>query len=147
MLWTIWDREICIFVSAYLNIFSVRECVCVCVFVCVRAHAFSTCVLTSAYCNLHTEHPKTRVHNPQNCIIWQDAVSMFLGVMLQLYDVRVEDHLVTVSQGALGNHDRHFLNVAKEWPCHDWRNRCYRMIYILLSLWFPAQHKGFRFAL
>lgn len=59
--------------------------------------------------------------------------------MLQFYDVRVVDHLVTVSQGALGNHERHFLNAAKEWPCHDWRNGPYRVIYIFLSLWFPAQ--------
>lgn len=80
-------------------------------------------------------------------LIWQRAVKVFLFVTQQFYDARVVDHLVTALQGALGNHDRHFLNAAKEWPCHDWRSRCCRMIYILLSLLFPAQHKTFGFAL
>lgn len=29
------------------------------------------------------------------------------------------DNLVMVSQAALGNRERCFLNVAKEWQCHD----------------------------
>lgn len=59
---------------------------------------------------------------------------------LSLYDVWVVDNLVTVSQGALGNHERHFLNMAKEWLCHDWRNRCHRRTFIFLSLSSPAQY-------
>lgn len=45
-----------------------------------------------------------------------DNIANFLCVSV---DVCVMDHLVTVSQGALGNYERHFLNVAKEWLCHD----------------------------
>lgn len=58
---------------------------------------------------------------------------------LQSCDVWLVDHLATVSQGALGNPERHFLNVAEEWLCHDWRNRCYRKIYVFLSLRLSAQ--------
>lgn len=116
-------------------------CVCVCV---LSLHAYWP--LHTVTCTQSIQKPVCTVH--KNCIlIWQHAVSMFLCVRLQFYDVRVADHLVTVSQGALGNHDRHFLKAEKEWPCHDWRKRCYSMIYILLSWRFPVQHKDFGFAL
>lgn len=65
---------------------------------------------------------------------------LFKYVALQLYDVWVVDNLATVSQGALGNHERHFLNVAKEWLCNDWRNRFHRRTYIFLSLKSPAPY-------
>lgn len=135
------NMDICVFIKCrFLCLSLLREHVCVC--------AFFTCTLASAYCNLHTEHPKKPVctMNKNGIVFWQPAVSVLLCVRLQVYDVRVVDHLVTMSQGVLGNHNKHFLKVEKEWPCHDWRNRCYSMIYILLSLWFPAQHKDFGFA-
>lgn len=106
---------------------------CVCVF---SLHACWP--LPSVTCTVRIQNPVGTIS--KSCIhFWQHALNVFLCVMLQFYDVRVVDHLVTVSQGALGNHERHFLNAAKEWPCHDWRNGPYRVIYIFLSLWFPAQ--------
>lgn len=118
----------------YFNIFGVYGSLgSVCVF---SLHAdWPLCTLTCAQC---IQKPVGAISN--NCIcLLQHAVDVFLCGTLQFYDVWVVDHLVLVSHAALGNHERHFLNAAKEWPCHDWRNRRWRMIYIFLSLCFPAQ--------
>lgn len=94
-----------------LFVFILCEGACVCACVCMLSlHAYWP--LHTVTCTQSIQKPVCTVN--KNCIlIWQHAVSVFLCVRLQFYDVRVVDHLVTVSQGALGNHDRHFLKAER----------------------------------